>query len=222
MKKHICRTIPFEGELRKTVKVFECDYDVPDEFVPIIKRVGKIAWDIETSGLDWKNDQIGTCQIYIPDEVILITKINGQLPVVLRSVLSDNNVLKVFHHAMFDLRFMAYKWNVTPLNIACTKIASKILNPQNGESTSLNVILRKYLNVWIDKHEQRSNWLSNELTKRQLNYAAKDVIYLFPLLTVLYKELDEKGLLHLAEACFKHIPTRVTLDVLGYKDVFEY
>mgnify|MGYP006194651211 CR=1 FL=1 len=37
-------------------------------------------------------------------------------------------VQKVFHHAPFDLRFMVAQWNVTPRNIACTKVASKMLS----------------------------------------------------------------------------------------------
>ena len=49
-----------------------------------------------------------------------------------------------------------------------------------------------------------------------------DVIYLLSLLNELEKKLDEKNLLELANACFDFIPVLVQLDILGYKNVYNY
>ena len=49
--------------------------DLPSDSLESIKVARTVAWDIETSGLDWRRDQIGTCQVYIPDQCV--TVVNG-------------------------------------------------------------------------------------------------------------------------------------------------
>jgi len=128
----------------------------------------------------------------------------------------------VFHHAMFDLRFMSYGWKVSSKNVACTKIAAKLLDFQNINKHGLRDLLGAHLNVFIEKKEQLSNWFSESLSQDQLSYAAQDVLYLLPLLKSLELQLEEKGILQLAHACFDHIPARVQLDILGYQDIYGY
>jgi ribonuclease D len=198
------------------------NHDLPDKYVDCVRKAEIVAWDIETSGLDWRNDRIGICQLYAPNESVAIIKIDDIPPQKLCSLLSDSSVKKVFHHAMFDLRFMSYSWKVWPQNIACTKIAAKLLDVKNENKHDLQSLLKQYLGVVIDKNERLSNWLSEKLTKEQISYAAKDVIYLLPLLDVLERELESKGLLEFAHKCFAHIPLRVQLDIFGYGDIFGY
>lgn len=198
------------------------DHDIPNQYFDRIYKANVVAWDIETSGLDWRKDRIGICQLYVPNEPVSIIKIDNIPPKRLLLLLSDTSVRKVFHHAMFDLRFMSYHWKALPQNIACTKIASKLLGIKNENKHSLQSILKQYLGVIIDKNERLSDWLSSELTEEQISYAAKDVMYLLPLLDVLEKKLKSKGLLELAHLCFAHIPTRVRLDILGYGDIYGY
>lgn len=204
----------------KNIVLYE--HDLPDKYVDCVRKAKIVAWDIETSGLDWRNDRIGVCQLYAPNESVAVIKIANILPNKLRSLLSDSSVKKVFHHAMFDIRFMSYNWKVRPQNIACAKIASKLLDVKNENKHSLQSILTQYLGVVIDKKERLSNWLSEKLTEEQISYAAKDVVYLLPLLDVLERELESKNLLGLAHACFAHIPIRVCLDIFGYGDIYGY
>lgn len=199
-----------------------CDYDIPNQYSDSACKAKVVAWDIETSGLDWRNDRIGICQLHVPNEPVAIIKVGNSPPNKLVSLLSDASVRKVFHHAMFDLRFMSYHWKVLPQNIACTKIASTLLDVENERKHSLQRVLQQYLGVVIDKNERLSNWLSAELTDEQISYAAKDVLYLLRLLQVLEHQLKSKGLLELAHACFAYIPARVRLDILGYGDVYTY
>jgi len=198
------------------------DHDIPDKFYNYVYMVKTMAWDIETTGLDWHNDKIGICQLYVPNKPAVIVRIDDAPPEKLRLLLLDTSVRKVFHHAMFDLRFMSYHWKVLPQNIACTKIAVRLLDVINKNKHSLKSILRKYFGIEISKHEQLSNWKSDDLTKQQIIYAVNDVKYLLKLLNVLERELKSKNLLELAHLCFAHIPTRVQLDILGYKDLYIY
>ena len=117
---------------------------------------------------------------------------------------------------------MCYRWKVSARNVACTKIAAKLLNKSTSEYHKLKPLLKRYLNVEIDKSQTLSNWLSSDLSDKQIAYAVEDVIYLFDLLKALEKELNSKGLLELAYRAYSHIPTRVDLDILGYSDIYTY
>jgi ribonuclease D len=198
------------------------DGDLPDQSLAHAKNAGTVAWDIETSGLDWVRERLATCQLYVQDETVSIVRISDTLPKNLLSLLSEPSVKKVFHHAMFHLRFMHYHWGTISNNIACTKIASKVLDPANEHDHSLKALVDKYLRVVLDKKAQSSDWLAPNLTDEQLLYAAGDVLYLIPLLSRLEEELRARDLLELAHDCYCHIPTRVQLDVLGYGDVYSY
>jgi ribonuclease D len=197
--------------------------DLSQSEVDNARRVGLVAWDIETSGLEWKKDRIATCQIFVPNYEVYVVQLNGSVkaPSNLKSLLIDANVLKIFHHAMFDLRFMAFHWNVMPNNVACTKIASKLLDPTETDH-SLQRILQQHLNVRIDKESRVSNWLNDNLSKEQLEYAASDVIYLPRLFALLKERLEFCNRWGLATRSFEFLATRVQLDLLGAGDVFSY
>lgn len=154
-----------------TNEIERIEHDISDKFADLVCKEKAVAWDIETSGLDWCNNRIATCQLYLPNKVAAIVKITDKPPNNLRSLLSDPSVKKVFHHAMFDLRFMFYYWKALPQNVACTKIAAKLLDVKNKKKNNLQSILHQYLKVKISKKEQLSNWLSNDFTEAQISYA---------------------------------------------------
>jgi ribonuclease D len=197
--------------------------DVSKAVVKAARESGVVAWDIETSGLDWRSERIGLCQLWIADHDLTIVKTRrNKIPENLVAILQDGNIQKIFHHAMFDLRFLSYHWNIEAQNIACTKIASKLLDPQQSEGHTLAALLQRYLGVTLDKTKRMSDWLSWDLSDDQLIYAGNDVVHLPQLLNRLMQELVARNASDLALKCFAHIPTQVRLDVRGYKDVFGY
>jgi len=196
--------------------------DIPQDALDLILKSPAVAWDIETSGLDWKSERIATCQLCVSSSHVFLVQINEGLPDRLKTLLSDNSVKKIFHHAMFDLKFMCHHWIVDPRNIACTKVAAKLLHPKDRGLQSLKGLIKHYFGVNISKKERTSDWFARTLTDEQIAYAANDVIYLEKLLTKLEKELESRNLLEVARSCFEYIPTRVKLEVLGYDDVYKY
>ncbi len=51
-------------------------------------------------------------------------------------------MLKVFHHAPFDLRWMMSHWQMQAASVACTEVASRLLNPDpDSASHSLKYLL---------------------------------------------------------------------------------
>ena len=203
------------------IKVFQRDLD--KDFERAVMSCAAIAWDIETTGLDWNLDKMGTCQLHHPDIGTAIVQLGDEIPSRLLHLLSCQKLLKVFHHAPFDLRFMAHKWKTQPVNVACTKIAAKILTPGlDGSEYSLRPLLQRRLGVSINKTQQRSDWMAENLSDEQIKYATSDVIYLLPLLENLKRSALASGVWSFVEASFTYLPVRVALDLLGAKDVFTY
>lgn len=199
------------------------DIDVPKAFVAAAREHQAVAWDIETSGLDWKSERIGLCQLLVKEHGLSIVKIKkNRRPPNLAAILRDASIQKVFHHAMFDLRFLCYHWDITAENIACTKIASKLLDPEKTKGHTLTALVERYLGVTLDKGSRKSDWLTWGLSPDQLKYAGDDVKYLPDLLDILLKELEKKNRRNLAMRCFAHIPTQVQLEIQGFKDLYAY
>jgi len=194
--------------------------DIPASFLRDAYAAGSIALDLETTGLNWDSDHIALCQAALPLGKHIVFR-----PIIpppnLMQVISDAGVRKIFHHAMFDLRFMSHHWGVVPRNVACTKIASKLLFPDSSNH-SLKTLLAEHLEVVIDKSLQKSDWGRTELSQEQLAYAVTDVIHLPALLDRLASLLRQSGLHDLYERCLDHIPTRVQLELRRYSDIYTY
>lgn len=197
--------------------------DIDHELQARAMDAGTVAWDIETSGLDWRIDRIGTCQLSIADKVIIVKVDDRIAPHRLIALLEDERVRKVFHHAPFDLRFMMHRWAAKPANVACTKVAARIVHPSEDPARfSLKPLLSRYLNVEISKDQQQSDWLRERLSSEQLRYAAADVAYLLPLLERLRRRGEARQVWNLVEVSFAYLPTRVSLDLMAVGDVFHY
>lgn len=198
-------------------------HDLTADLAASFVEAGKVAWDIETTGLDWRQGRIGTCQLYSAATGTVLVQIDSDRPDRLAALLADETVLKVFHHAPFDLRWMSSHWQTKPASIGCTKVASRLLNPAGGsELHSLKHLLEQNLGVHLDKAERLSDWTVESLTPAQLEYAARDVEYLVPLLDALTQQLAIAGLLTTYKHCLSYLPTRILFDVNNWPDVFSY
>ena len=184
----------------------------------------RIAWDIETTGLDWRRERIGTCQLFAEAVGAVVVSVGEDRPAALAGLLEDSTVEKVFHHAPFDLRFMVSAWQVSPAAIRDTKVASKILDPAApNETHSLQQLVGRYLGVSLPKGAVRvSDWSASELTDEQVRYAAGDVAHLLRLLDVMEAALDASGRAELYVSCCGFLPARVTLELGDFPDVFAY
>src|SRR5688572_2478780 len=105
------------------------DTDLPLFAFETARQSHLLAWDIETSGVDWSVHRIATCQLLIPSIGGFIVRVGGSPPSRLKALLESPNVPKLFRHAAFDLPFMAAPWQASPANIRCTKVAAKVLSP---------------------------------------------------------------------------------------------
>jgi ribonuclease D len=184
----------------------------------------QLAWDIETTGLDWRSGEIGTCQVAAPGIEPVIVKVDpASPPRRLLGLIEDPAIGSVFHHAMFDLRWLVGHYDIVPANVECTKVASKILFGREAtEGHSLKDLLAMHLSVDIDKSQRLSDWTSETLSAEQTVYAAADVVYLHSLLETLERQLEAAGLQEVYRECARFIPTNVYLQVNAWPDVFSY
>jgi ribonuclease D len=199
--------------------------DLPTTLLDAYRRSVLVAWDIETSGLDWRQARIGTCQLFAPGiGTAVISIVDGVRPNKLVALLEDPQVPKVFHHAPFDLRFMMHAWDVKPTSIRCTKVASKLIEPTAPNNVhSLQSLVGRYLSIELQKGEVRtSDWTATRLSPEQIHYAAADVIYLPTLLASLSDRLATLGLGWLYDRCCEFLPARAALELGDYPDVFTY
>lgn len=196
--------------------------DLPADLADAVRRAGVVAVDTETGGLDWRSDALHLCQLFTPEiGVVFLRQVQG-VPPVLASLLADPAVLKVFHFAPFDLRFLQAHWRVRPTPVACTKAASRLLEP-TLESHSLQPMLERHLGVLIDKGAVRtSDWSAASLSEEQVAYASSDVVHLLDLHDLLVARLQRAGSLETFLQVCAYMPVDADLEVRGYPNPLTY
>lgn len=206
------------------VDVIEVLGDLPDDVFAAPTAGGPVGIDTETSGLDWSSEELGLVQVFISElNTVYLIRPQQKPPTRLIRILESPQWAKVFHFALFDLRFLASRWTLDPVNVRCTKIASKLLSPMQ-ERHSLADLLETHLDVSLSKELdiRTSNWTAKDLSEEQLRYAARDALYLPRLFDRLEGELSTAGRRALAEQCFSFIPTQLRADLMGINDLFGY
>jgi len=132
-------------------------------------------------------------------------------------LLTDPAIVKVFHYARFDVGMLRHALGIEVAPIWCTKIASRLVRTYTDRH-GLKDISRELLGIEISKQQQSSDWGAGVLSEAQLEYAAADVTNLLEIKQALETRLRREGRLDLAEACFRFVPVRAELDLLGWDD----
>lgn len=187
--------------------------DLPDN----LTLKGSLAIDTEATGLNLGRDRLCVIQLSNGDgNAHLVQFSNGKYDAPnLRKLLIDDNILKIFHYARFDVSIIKRYLGVMVKNIYCTKIASKIARTY-AEFHGLKDICKELLNVQLSKQQQSSYWGSQKLSQEQLDYAASDVLYLHQLKAALDEILINEGRMELAEESFQALQLVIKLDLAGW------
>lgn len=183
-----------------------------------------VAIDTETMGLKPGRDRLCLVQLSTGDgNAHLVQMLDPSFDAPnLKKLVSNPDILKLFHFARFDVAVMKQYLGVDCPNIYCTKIASKLVRTYTDRH-GLKNICRELLGVDISKQQQSSDWGAEELTPEQISYAASDVYYLHKLRAQLNKMLEREGRIDLAQSCFDFMATRTALDLQGWPDdIFEH
>lgn len=194
--------------------------DLPDDLdLKAGARDGAIAVNSETMGLKPVRDRLCLVQLSAGDgDAHLVRFRRGEYDCPnLNRLLTDPEVVKLFHFARFDVAaFQAYL-GVTCRPIYCTKVAAKLVRTFTDRH-GLRDLCRELLGVEISKQQQTSDWGADTLSQEQLAYAASDVLHLHDLRIKLDAALAREGRTELAEACFQFLPARGALDLGGWDE----
>ena len=207
------------------MKIIKFKEDITSEVANSFKN--SIAIDTEATGLQIpERDKLSLIQIC--DEkgnvfIIQPDKESFKAPNLV-SVLENNKILKIGHYLRFDKSALEFFLKCKIKNIFDTKIASKIVRTYT-DSHGLKNLVQEFCNKSLDKRQGSSDWNKdiNELSEKQLEYAANDVIYLHKIKSELEKMLVREKRMDIFKKCLEFLDTRVSLDQSGFKfDIFEH
>ena len=198
--------------------------DLPESIASAIRGTGRVAVDTETSGLHWSTDLLHLCQLYTDETGPVLVRDAGHRPAHLASVLGDPEIIKVFHFAPFDLRFLESGWGVRAVRVSARRQHQKLLHPSLAPSDhSLQPLLMRHLGIEIEKGPMRiSDWGTASLTPEQIAYATDDVAHLLPLVDVLRAQLAASDRLGLYEQVCAYLPVDAHLEVSGIPNPLAY
>tara|TARA_Y100000591_G_C21831393_1_gene699841 strand:- start:1789 stop:2412 length:624 start_codon:yes stop_codon:yes gene_type:complete len=207
------------------MKITKIKGDITSEISGSFKN--SIAIDTEATGLQIpERDKLSLIQICDENQNVYIiqpNKNNYQAPNLV-SVLENEKILKIGHFLRFDKNALEFFLKCKIKNIFDTKIASKIVRTYT-DAHGLKNLVQEFCNKSIDKRYGSSDWNKdiNELSDKQLDYAANDVIYLHKIKVELENMLIREKRIELFKRCLDFLDTRVELDQKGFKeDIFEH
>lgn len=166
------------------------------EHLSTLEGATTVAFDVETTGLQPTQGGLRLLQLCT----------HGKTPVVIDCFeLETNDWIEleqffetertwIAHNAVFDLGWLQ-EYEIYPAGkILCTMLASRVLtNGLANVKHGLQHVVKRYLKEEISKEEQKSDW-SGDLTRSQMEYAAKDVVVLTELERQIAQRMATGGL----------------------------
>ena len=207
------------------MKIIKIKEDITSEIANSFKN--SISLDVEATGLQIpERDKLSLIQICDEKQNVFIIQPNKKTYKApnLVSVLENDKILKIGHFLRFDKSALEFFLKCELKNFFDTKIASKIVRTYT-DAHGLKNLVQEFCNKTLDKRQSSSDWNKDidDLTDKQLEYAANDVIYLHKIKLNLEKMLIRENRMELFKSCVNFLNTRVELDQNGFKfDIFEH
>ena len=207
------------------MKINKIKGDITIDIANSIRK--SIAIDTEATGLRIpERDKLSLIQICDENENVYIIQPDkkGYNAPNLVSVFENEKILKIGHYLRFDKNALEYFLKCKMKNIFDTKIASKIVRTYT-DAHGLKNLVQEFCNKSIDKRQGSSDWNKDldDLSNKQLEYAANDVVFLHKIKSELEKMLIRENRMEIFKKCLSFLDVRVELDQKGFKeDIFEH
>jgi ribonuclease D len=199
--------------------------DISDKLLEMYLAEPEIAIDTELHGLRLYRDEV--CLVQICDDkknVCLVKPEHKQIPPNLKRLLTDKHVIKVFHFALSDIAFFKTSMNIDVGPFRCTKVMSKLIRTYT-QGHGLKDLSMELIGHDLNKDQQQTNWAQNNLSSKQLEYAANDVLELVQIYRKLTEMMDNRPALSsgttINELNIKAqamLPSLIDLLINGYGD----
>ena len=182
---------------------------------------GPIAVDTEAMGLMPGRDRL--CLVQLADgkgdeHLVRFGPNSDYSAPRLKALLGDQNRLKLYHFARFDVAIMRAYLGIMAAPLYCTRTASRLVRTYTDRH-GLKELVKEMLGQDLSKQQQTSDWGAPDISDPQREYAASDVRYLHALKAKLDERLVRENRAELAQACFDFLPARAMLDLAGWAEV---
>jgi ribonuclease D len=117
-------------------------------------------------------------------------------PRIVRDIIFQDFLTLVFHSCRQDMEIFFHLYKDLPKHVFDTQIAALFIGLSN--SLSYEALVKHYLQLDIDKSQQHTDWLKRPLDYAQVEYAAKDVIYLADIYPQMVQDLKKHNRLEWA------------------------
>ncbi len=167
-----------------------------------------IAVDTESNSLFAYREQVCMIQFSTSEDDYLVDPLAFGSPTNLPDlaplgpIFANPKIEKVFHAAEYDLLCLKRDFGFSFANLFDTMLAARILG---RKEVGLGAILEAEFKLQVDKRHQRANWGQRPLPDFLLDYARQDTHYLIALREMMWRQLEEKGLMPLAQEDFRRL-----------------
>src|SRR5918997_6622311 len=150
-----------------------------------------VGADIETTELSPRDGKTRLLQLATPEQTFIVDAFATRDLSPLKGVL-EGGPLKALHNGKFDHSFLWAEHGISLSPVFDTMLAAQLLDGgEYGPSYALEAVAERYLEETVDKTARREDW-SGELSRSQLEYAARDAEILLPLRERLAEKLEEE------------------------------
>ena len=112
-------------------------------------------------------------------------------------LLTNSNVIKVFHASRQDIEIFTQQNGVIPTPLFDTQIAAMVCG--FGDSVGYDRLVENLTGAKIDKAQRFTDWSRRPLNAKQIGYALDDVTYLLKIYETLRHQLKKSGRAHWLE-----------------------
>ncbi|WID96598.1 ribonuclease D [Bosea vestrisii] len=131
-------------------------------------------------------------QMASPDEAVMVDPLAEGLDLApLMGLMTDQNVVKVFHAARQDLEIVWMLGRVLPTPLFDTQVAAMVCG--YGDSVGYEQLVNDLAKARVDKSSRFTDWSRRPLSEAQLTYAESDVTHLRDVYLALQADLAASG-----------------------------
>ena len=185
-------------------KFIESDVELKNVCDDLLKEK-IIGVDLEADSMYCFKEKICLIQIATAKEAFLVDPFEVKEISPFINVLENDDVIKVFHGADFDIRSLDRDYQAQVKNLFDTEIACRFLGIKER---GLAALLKKNFNLDVDKKFQKSDWSRRPFKQEMIEYSVGDVAYLTKLHDIIHGRLVGKKRLSWAKEEFE-IQSRV-------------
>ena len=151
-------------------------------------------------------------QLATDSEVVIVDPFEVTDLSVMKPLLEDPDVMKIFHAAGQDLEIIWHEVGCMPKPLFDTQVAAALLG--HTQQIGYGALVHAVCGVQLKKVDSFTDWSRRPLSASQLDYAADDVVYLPRMYEQMRFELEKLGRLHWLDPEFEEMcdPSRFQSD----------